>query len=119
MIRLDGVGYEYGKCTKNLLKWKPVLDGEFPVTHITYERRVVNNEVMMLVEFHCTCDGGQFKVVPKWDVERRYQWYKDNKDKDLDALLDSLLPLNVEFREWTKNDLPFHAVGIDFRDPSY
>lgn len=119
IIRLDGVGYEYGKRTKNLLKWKPVFDGEFPVVHITYEYRVHKNEKVQLVEFHCEYKGEMFKVIPAWSVEERFQWYKDHKDMPLGQILDSLQPLRCEYRELTKNDIPFHAVGIEFRDPSY
>lgn len=120
MVRIDNQPYEYGKRTNNLLKWKLVMDGEYEVVHITYERRMDNNQVMYLVEFHCKFDNGEmFKVVPAWDVKRRFQWYLDHKDTPLEELLPTLLPLLVEYREYTVNGLPFHGVGIDFREHGY
>jgi ATP-dependent DNA ligase len=119
MVRFDDVPYEYGKRSPNLLKWKYVMDGEFEVVHITYERRMEGG-MKYLVEFHCKFTNGKtFKVVPKWSVERRHQWWLDNKDKKVEDILPNLLPLLVEYRELTVNGMPFHAVGIDFREHGY
>ena len=121
MVRKWGTPYEF-KRTKNLLKWKPVMDKEFEVVHITYERRKgvgVGTPILYLVEFHCKCDAGRFKVIPAWSVDKRHQFWLDNKDKSLQDVLGELLPLRVEFREWTKDGFPFHAVGIEFRDPRF
>ena len=121
MIRSFDAPYESDKRSKHLLKWKPVYDAEYEVVHITYENRMVNGIQYKLVEFHCYdphCEQ-MFKAVPKWDVERRFQFYKDNQGVELQTLLHKLPPLQVEFRERTKNGIPFHAVAIDFREEGY
>jgi hypothetical protein len=123
MVRLDDVPYEYGKRTKNLLKWKEIMDGEYEITGITYERRmgsVQEGGMKYLVEFHCKFSNGEtFKAIPKWSVDRRHQFWMDNKDKKPEDLLPTLEPLLVEYREVTVNGLPFHAVAIDFRPHGY
>jgi len=121
MIRTYDGPYESDKRSKHILKWKPVFDEEFEVVHITYEHRMINGVQYKLVEFHCHDpeSGQMFKAVPKWDVERRFQFYKDNLGKEDTEVINSLEPLTVEFRERTKNKVPFHAVAIDFRTPGY
>lgn len=122
MIRNGDAPYHIGKRTYDLMKWKPTITQEFPVWHITYENRYVEamGSMAKLVEFHCrTKEGLSFKVVPKWDVKRRFQFYLDNVGKTVEEIVESLPPLQVEFREWTPDKKPFHGVGLYFRDHGY
>ena len=103
-------------------KCKPLISSEFTVTRLGIDKRTVSVEGQEvkrnLIEFYCNTPAGkEFKVTPAWSQEKRDKWGNNFLFGILKPT--DLGPLTVEFREWTSKDLPFHAVGIDFRSDYY
>lgn len=101
MIRLDGSGYESNKRSSNLLKDKAVFDTEVIVKDIVLSDK--GNPV-------CICDynGKEFRTSPPGSHGDRNLAYTE-RAKHIGTRL------TIEYREFTDDSVPFHAVGINWR----
>jgi DNA ligase-1 len=102
MIRNNGV-YKEGNRSKDLLKYKKFMDGEFEV--IGHHMSKVDTPV-----FDCKCaDNKTFSVMMKEDVET-----KSNRMNNISQYYGK--KLTVKFQELTSDGIPRFPVGICFRD---
>lgn len=101
MIRLDGYGYESNKRSASLLKDKAVFDTEVIVKDIVLSEK--GNPV-------CICDyqGKEFRTSPPGSHKDREEAFI-NKSKYIGTRL------TIEYREMTDDEIPFHAVGTNWR----
>lgn len=110
VLRLAHGVYDWDNRTRRSLvmaKVKPLLSKEFLAVGCSFERRRVKNEWKDLIIYTCTTeDGKQFDVTPEGGVDSRCIQAPD---------FDSDSWYTVEFREYTVNGIPFHAVGKGFR----
>lgn len=102
MIRLDGFGYESNKRSASLLKDKAVFDTEVVVKDIVLSEK--GNPV-------CICDyqGKEFRTSPPGSHGERFLAL-ENKSQYVGKRL------TIEYREMTDDGIPFHAVGINWRN---
>jgi DNA ligase-1 len=100
--------YEWNKRSYDVLKYKPVFCEEFQITGWEADELSSGGQG---IAFICITRGGQrFRVVPAWS--------HDERRKALRHAYGSFngFDLTVEFRGWTKDKVPSHAVGIAVRD---
>jgi hypothetical protein len=97
--------YQFGKRPKTMVKLKRFQDKEFKIVDV-----VGGDNAPELGVFICVQEQGlQFKVNPEGNHEIKKE-YLINKNKYIGK------KLTVRFFERTKDNLPFHAVGIAIRD---
>ncbi len=97
--------------SKNLLKRKEVLDGEYEVVGYTGGSGKDSEAVVWICS---TPTGKTFNVVPNITYEERYRVYKDC-EKNFERKYKNRMLL-IEYRSLTDSGVPSHARGIDFRD---
>jgi len=102
MVRdLDGL-YEFGKRSKTLLKLKKFIDEEFIILGYEFGRRQEDLVFICVQE-----EGKTFKV--KMTGTKEFK-----ASLDLEGCISK--PLTVKYFERTKENIPFHGVGIEIRD---
>lgn len=101
MVRIDGFGYESNKRSASLLKDKAVFDTEVVVKDIVMSDK--GNPV-------CVCDykGKEFRTSPPGSHADRFESF-ENKSKYIGTRM------TIEYREFTDDGIPFHAVGTAWR----
>lgn len=102
MIRLDTKGYESNKRSDSLLKDKAVFDTEVVIKDIVLSDK--GNPVGIAVH-----NGKEFRVSLPGSKSDVLQAFKD-RDKRVGSLL------TIEYRELTDDGIPFHAVGVNWRN---
>jgi len=108
MLRHGDAGYESGRRSSYLLKVKTFLDAEFKVVDYKYGR----GKMAKVPIFTCVTDEGHhFDVLPQGTMEERHEL-----GEKAGSLLGSML--TVKYQEMTKTaePVPFHPVGIGFRE---
>lgn len=97
--------YQFGKRPKTMVKLKRTQDKEFKIVDV-----VGGENSPELGIFVCVAENGKtFKVTPEGSHEIKKE-YLSNKTNYIGKML------TVKFYERTKDDLPFHAVGVTVRD---
>ena len=97
--------YQFGKRPQTMVKLKRSKDKEFLIKDV-----VGGDNSPDLGVFVCIAENGkEFKCTPEGNHDLKRE-YLSNKHKYIGK------PLTVRFFEYTKDGLPFHAVGIDIRD---
>lgn len=109
VIRLPWSLHENSR-SKEDWKFKVVDEQEFPIANVRVDLSPTGRK---MVKFVCKHEGKLFEVVPAWSHERRAEWLEDYHLHNKRVLHK---PLTVEHRGWTKDNLPFHAVGKEVRD---
>ena len=104
MIRNNGI-YKEGNRSKDLLKYKKFMDGEFEV--IGHHMSKFGIPVPI---FECKCANDKsFSVMMKEDLE--------NKNKRMNNITEFYgKMLTVKYQELTSDGIPRFPVGISFRD---
>lgn len=102
--------------SRDLLKRKKVYDDEFTVVNFTEGKRgKAKNAIIWICK---TTAGKEFNVTPLGSDEERYKIYKEciaqNGKGFINKYKDRLL--KVEYRDLSKDNVPQHAKGINFRD---
>jgi len=102
----NNVPYVIGHRTKHLLKKKDFIDSEFEIIGGVSGTGREEGAVI----FKCkTINEQEFDVRPKGSIEQRKEWLTN-----INSLIGRML--NCQYREITKDGLPFHCVGIYIRD---
>jgi hypothetical protein len=97
--------YAFGKRPQTMTKLKRSEDKEFKIVDV-----VGGDNSPELGVFVCIAENGKtFKCTPEGTQEQKRE-YLSNKSKYIGK------NLIVKFFERTKDDLPFHAIGITIRD---
>lgn len=97
--------YQFGKRPQTMVKLKRFQDKEFRITDV-----VGGDNSPELGVFVCVAENGKtFKCTPEGTHEKKKE-YLSNKSYYIGRTL------TVRFFERTKDDLPFHAVGVAVRD---
>ena len=101
IVRLpDGV-YELANRSHSLLKVKNFLDGEFRIVGHYFGK----GRAEKCITWVCTQEEGkEFSVVPEGTIEQKEKWGREAK-KYYGKML------KVRFRDRTKENIPYHAVG--------
>lgn len=114
----DGVYKWNNKTTRgrDLMKVKPPEDAEFEVVRIECDEQIIDGTKQKLIKFICVTDKGlEFKISPtSWGHEQRIVSYQQFLDGDITA--ETLPPLSITFREWTKTGKPFHPMSCYLRE---
>jgi hypothetical protein len=114
----DGVYKWNNKTTRgrDLYKVKPLLNEEFKVVKIQAEERVIEGTKRKLIQFVCVTEKGkEFKITPSsFGVDKRIDLYSQFENGDI--TVEGLPLLNVTFREYTKNLIPFHPTDCYLRE---
>lgn len=76
MARTVGSKYQFGKRTKDLLKFKPFLDDEFEIVGVRQGLRHIHD---MVFELYTKDKSTTFKAKPEGDFHLK-KWYTDNMD---------------------------------------
>jgi ATP-dependent DNA ligase len=103
ILRTNDRGYEPGKRSKSLIKVKKWLDAEFLIVDI-----IESKDGWAILEC-LTNEGKTFRVSAPGTIEDKKQILNESY-----AYIDSYV--NVEFFEWTNDNIPFHPVAKYFRD---
>lgn len=101
MVRLDGFGYESNKRSASLLKDKAVFDTEVVIKDIVLSDK--GNPVCV-----CIYEGKEFRTSPPGSHEDRFDAYENRKQY-------IGTHMTIEYREFTDDGIPFHAVGTAWR----
>lgn len=97
--------YQFGKRPQTMTKLKRFQDKEFKIVDV-----VGGENSPEMGVFVCIAENGKtFKCTPEGTKEQKIE-YLTNKTNYIGK------GLTVRFFERTKDDLPFHAVGVDIRD---
>lgn len=97
--------YQFGKRPQTMVKLKRSQDKEFKIVDV-----VGGDNSPELGVFVCLAENGQtFKCTPEGSHDIKKE-YLSNKANYIGKML------TVRFFERTKDDLPFHAVGVAVRD---
>ena len=101
-----------GLRSKDLLKKKEIFTDEFELVGFEETFKGVANGSFVYI---CQNENGlQFKVTPKIPFDKRRIILKDMKNNFQDKYANRWL--TIEYRGLTENNIPGHAVAIDFRD---
>lgn len=93
--------YRFGSRPTTMVKLKRSQDEEFTIVNV-----IGGDNTPELGVFVCIAENGkEFKVTPEGTVEKKKE-YLSNKQNYIGK------QLTVRFFERTKEDLPFHAVGV-------
>lgn len=76
MARTVGSKYQFGKRSRELLKFKPFLDDEFEIVSVIQGLRHIHD---MVFELYTKDKSTTFKAKPEGDFELK-KWYTDNAD---------------------------------------
>jgi len=101
MVRIDGFRYESNVRSASLLKDKAKFDTEVIVKDIVLSDK--GNPVCI-----CIYDGKEFRTSPPGSHAERDSAYQ-NKSKYIGRRM------TIEYREFTDDGIPFHAVGTQWR----
>ena len=101
MVRLDDYGYESNKRSASLLKDKDKFDTEVVVKDIILSEK--GNPVCVV-----NYEGKTFKLSPPGTHIERMKAY-ENRGNHIGKLL------TIEYREFTDDGIPFHAVATEWR----
>jgi len=101
MVRIDGYGYESNKRSASLLKDKAKFDTEVIVKDIELSEK---GNPVCIVDYN----GKTFRMSPPGSQYERVKAYQE-KDKYIGKLL------TIEYREFTDDGIPFHAVATNWR----
>jgi len=106
IFRDTQASYQFGKRPKTMVKLKRKESKEFTIIDV-----IDTDKAPQLALFICRNDLNDktFKVVPEGTHEKRKEYF-NNRENIIGK------PLTVEYYERTKDDLPFHSVGIVIRD---
>lgn len=102
MVRLHGFGYENGKRSKSLLKVKEVFDDEAICTDLELSDK--SNPVLVL-----QWKGKTFRASPPGSHADRINAYENRHSRIGQRV-------TFEYRELTKDGIPFHAVATCWRE---
>lgn len=102
MIRSNRIGYESGKRSYSLLKYKAAFDGEAICKAIVLSEK--GNPVLIL-----DYEGKELRASPPGTVKQRLHCF-DYKESYIGRRV------TIEYRELTNDGIPFHAVAIGWRN---
>lgn len=104
IIRHGSKGYEDGKRSRNLIKVKAWQSCECEV--IGVEQSVDGWAILI-----CLYKGKTFRVSAPGDMSEKHRAW-DNRH----AIIESDIPVTVEYANLTKDGIPFHPVAVAWRD---
>lgn len=105
ILRQDGYGYEDGKRSKALVKFKKFLDGEFLIKNIIESTDGWARLVCV------TDDGIEFKASAPGSINEKFEIMR-NKNRYIGKYV------NITFAEWTDEKKPFHPAANFIRNES-